>query len=83
MYAIDQSKLHESKTFSSLRNMQNVFSSNGLVKISASWFSELMINIDISLLLVIHQEVMSDVYVLSAAVFNRIIRQADCTLIVT
>jgi hypothetical protein len=83
MYAIDQSKLHESKTFSSLRNMQNVFSSNGLVKISTSWFSELMINIDISLLLVIHQEVMSDVYVLSAAVFNRIIRQADCTLIVT
>jgi hypothetical protein len=83
MYAIDQSKLHESKTFSSLRNMQNVFSSNGLVKISASWFSELMINIDISLLLVIHQKVMSDVYVLSAAVFNRIIRQADCTLIVT
>jgi hypothetical protein len=26
---------------------------------------------------------MPDVYVLSAAVFNRIIRQADCTLIVT
>jgi hypothetical protein len=26
---------------------------------------------------------MSDVYVLSAAVFNRIIRQADCTLIST
>jgi hypothetical protein len=42
-----------------------------------------MINIDISLLPVISQEVMSDVYVLSAAVFNRIIRQADCTLIVT
>jgi hypothetical protein len=36
MYAIDQSKLRESKTFSSLRNLQNVFSSNGLVKISAS-----------------------------------------------
>jgi hypothetical protein len=33
MYAIDQSKLRESKTFSSLRNLQNVFSSNGLVKI--------------------------------------------------
>jgi hypothetical protein len=32
-----------------------------------------MINIDISLLLVIPQEVMLDVYVLSAAVFNRII----------
>jgi hypothetical protein len=42
-----------------------------------------MINIDISLLLVIPQEVMPDVYVLSAAVFNRIIRQANCTLIVT
>jgi hypothetical protein len=42
-----------------------------------------MINIDISLLLVIPQEVMSDVYVLSEAVFNRIIRQMDCTLIVT
>jgi hypothetical protein len=33
MYAIDQSKLRESKTFSSLRDLQNVFSSNGLVKI--------------------------------------------------
>jgi hypothetical protein len=42
MYAIDQSKLRESKTFSSLRNLQNVFSSKGLVKISASWFSVLM-----------------------------------------
>jgi hypothetical protein len=42
-----------------------------------------MINIDISLLLVVPQEVMSDVYVLSATVFNRIIRQEDCILIVT
>jgi hypothetical protein len=42
-----------------------------------------MINVDISLLLVVSQEVMPDVYVFSAAVFNRIIRQADCTLIVT
>jgi hypothetical protein len=42
-----------------------------------------MKNIDISLLLVIPQEVMPDVYVFSAAVFNRIIRQADCTLIIT
>jgi hypothetical protein len=42
-----------------------------------------MVYLDISLLLVVPQEVMSDVYVLSAAVFNRIIRRADCTLIVT
>jgi hypothetical protein len=42
MCAIDQSKLRESKTFSSLRNLQNLFSSKGLVKISASWFSVLM-----------------------------------------
>jgi hypothetical protein len=42
-----------------------------------------MKNLDISLLLVIPQEVMPDVYVLSATVFNRIIRQADCTIIVT
>jgi hypothetical protein len=42
-----------------------------------------MINIDISLLLAVPQEVMPDVYVLSAAVFNRIIRQANCTLTVT
>jgi DNA mismatch repair ATPase MutL len=42
MYAIDQSKLHESKTFSSLRNPQKNFSSNSLVKISASWFSVLI-----------------------------------------
>jgi hypothetical protein len=42
MYVVDQSKLHESKTFSSLRSLQKVFSSKGLVKISASWFSELI-----------------------------------------
>ena len=42
-----------------------------------------MKNIDISLLLVIPQKVMLDVYVLSVAVFNRIIHQADCTVIVT
>jgi hypothetical protein len=42
-----------------------------------------MVNVDISLLLAVSQEVMSDVYVLSAAVFNRIIHQVDCTLIVT
>jgi hypothetical protein len=41
-----------------------------------------MTNIDISLLLVISQKVMSDVYVLSAVVFNWIIRQSDCTLII-
>jgi hypothetical protein len=34
-------------------------------------------------LLVIPQKVISNVYVLSATVFNGIIRHADCTLIVT
>jgi hypothetical protein len=38
---------------------------------------------DIPLLLVISQKVIPDVYVLSAAVFNGIIRHADCTLIIT
>ena len=42
-----------------------------------------MANIDISLLLVISQKVMQDVYVLSAAMLNGITRQADCTLIIT
>jgi hypothetical protein len=42
-----------------------------------------MVNIDISPLLVLSQKVMMDVYVLSADVFNRIIHQADCTLIIT
>jgi hypothetical protein len=42
MYVIDQSKLRESKTFSSLCSLQKVFSSKGLVKISASWFSVLI-----------------------------------------
>jgi hypothetical protein len=42
-----------------------------------------MVHLDISLLLVVSQEVMPDVYVLSAAVFNWIIRHADSTLIVT
>jgi hypothetical protein len=42
-----------------------------------------MKHFDISLLLVISQKVMPDVYVLSAAVFNRIVRHADGTLIIT
>jgi hypothetical protein len=42
-----------------------------------------MVNIDISPLLVVSQKVMMNVYVLSAVVFNRIIRQADCTLNIT
>jgi hypothetical protein len=42
-----------------------------------------MIHFDISLLLVVPQKVMLDVYVLSAAVLNRILHHADCTLIVT
>ena len=42
-----------------------------------------MVIVDISPLLVVSQKVMSDVYVLSAAVFNGIIRHADGTLIVT
>jgi hypothetical protein len=42
-----------------------------------------MVHLDISLLLVVSQEVMPDVYVLSAAVFNRIVCHADNTLIVT
>jgi hypothetical protein len=42
-----------------------------------------MANIDISILLVISQKVMSDVYVLSVVVFNGIIHQEDCTLIIT
>jgi hypothetical protein len=42
-----------------------------------------MVHLDISLLLMVSQEVMSGVYVLSAAVFNMIIHHADRTLIVT
>jgi hypothetical protein len=42
-----------------------------------------MKHFDISLLLVVSQKVMSDVYVLCAAVLNRIIRHADSTLIIT
>jgi hypothetical protein len=39
--------------------------------------------LDIPTLLVIPQKVIPNVYVISAVVFNRIIRHADCTLIVT
>jgi hypothetical protein len=42
-----------------------------------------MVHLDISLLLVVSQEVMPNVYVLSVTVFNRIIRHADNTLIIT
>jgi hypothetical protein len=50
----------------------------GLLMIGAN-----MANIDISLLPVISQKVMPDVYVLSVAVFNGIVCQTDCTLIIT
>jgi hypothetical protein len=42
-----------------------------------------MANIDISPLLVVSQKGMPDVYVLSVALFNGIIRQTDFTLIIT
>jgi hypothetical protein len=42
-----------------------------------------MKHFDIPLLLVVSQKVTPDVYVLCAAVFNRIIRYADITLIIT
>jgi hypothetical protein len=42
-----------------------------------------MKHFDISLLLVVSQKVMPDVNVLCAAVFNRIFRHADGTLIIT
>jgi hypothetical protein len=42
-----------------------------------------VMNFDIPLLLVISQEVIPNVYVLSAAVFNGIICHADGTLIIT
>ena len=48
MYATIHSKCRESKPLSSLRNLQKVFSSRGLVKISASWFSVLTWNTSIS-----------------------------------
>jgi hypothetical protein len=37
MYARFQSKFQESKTFSSFLSLLKVFSSRGLVKISANW----------------------------------------------
>jgi hypothetical protein len=40
-------------------------------------------HIDISLLLMVSQKVISNVYFLSVAVFNGIIHQTDCTLIIT
>jgi hypothetical protein len=42
-----------------------------------------MVNNDISPLRVVSQEVVPNVYMLSAVVFNRILHHADNTLIVT
>jgi hypothetical protein len=60
--------------FSSFLSLVKVFSSNGLVKISANCSLVLISNLDIPPLLVIPQKVITNVYVLSAAVFNGIIR---------
>jgi hypothetical protein len=78
-----QSKFRESSIFSSFLSLLKVFSSSGLVKISANWLWVLNKQFRYPLLLVISQKVISYVYVLSAAVFNGIIRRADCTLIIT
>jgi hypothetical protein len=80
MCAMFHSMFRESSIFSSFLSLLKVFSSSGLVKISANYNIS---NFDIPLLLVISQKVISDVYVLSAAVFNGIIRHAGCTLIIT
>jgi hypothetical protein len=48
MCAIFQSRFLESSTFSSLLSLQNLFSSRGLVKISASWLRVLTWSIAIS-----------------------------------
>jgi hypothetical protein len=42
-----------------------------------------MVYFDISPLMVVSEEVIHDVYVLSTGVFNKVILQADCTLIIT
>jgi hypothetical protein len=83
MCAMFQSKFRESSIFSSFLSLLKVFSSSGLVKISALVVGAHISYFDIPLLLVISQKVVLDVYVLSAAVFNGIIRHADCTLIIT
>jgi hypothetical protein len=84
MCARNQSKFLESRMFSSCLSLVKVFSSNGLVKISANCSLVLTYAISISPpLLVIPQKVILNGYVLSAAVLNGIIRHADCTLIVT
>jgi hypothetical protein len=83
MCARFQSKFRESKMFSSFLILLKVFSSRGLIKIPANWLGADIGNFDIPLLLVISQKVVPDVYVLSATVFNGIIRHVDCTLIIT
>jgi hypothetical protein len=84
MCAKYQSKFLESRIFSSCLSLVKVFSSSGLVKISANCSLVLIYTILISPpLLVIPQKVILNGYVLSAAVLNGIIRHADCTLIIT
>jgi hypothetical protein len=68
--------------FSSFRSLVKVFSSSGLVKISANC-SLVLKQSRYPPLLVIPQKVIPNGYVLSAAVLNGIIRHADCTLIIT
>ena len=79
MCAMFQTKLRESRIFSSLRKAQNLVSSRGLVKISASCFSVLTWRV----VFVVSQEVMTDVYVFSSRVTNGVICKFDGTLVVT
>jgi hypothetical protein len=74
--ATSQSTFRESNKLSSLLNLQNRFLSKDLVKISTNWEWVLTWK------LVVSQEVVPDVYVLSAAVFNRIPSHVDFAQIV-
>ena len=72
----------DSKVFSSHRNLQNLFSSKGFVKISANCSSVNLNDINIFLHDMISEKVMTDLNVLCLRVLNWVVGDLDGAFIV-
>ena len=71
---VHQHIFEKSNMFNSFLSLQNLFSSNGLVNISASWSSVPTLSMQMSpFLLVISYEMMADINVLYSCMLNRIL----------
>jgi hypothetical protein len=80
---VHQHIFEKSSMFNSFLSLQNLFSSSGLVKISASWSSVPTLPMQMyPFLLMISYEMMVDIYLLYSWMLNRVVGELHGTLIV-